>query len=700
MQTAKIKTLMMLPMIHQGQSIGLVDVEDSRVERTFSEQEVALAQMLANQAANAIQNARLYQQAQREIAERVRAEQSLRESEDLFRLLFEMAPIGMAITALDGRYLRVNQAFCDTLGYASDELLACSVADISYPEDWAPNLEHRERALKGEAPYFNMEKRYINKDGQLVHALLQATLIFDSQEHPLYFVGQIVDITERVLTEETLRRVEERMRTFLESVDDMVYFQGLDGSLSMLNSANTRITGYSLEEFAVNPQLWQEIFHPDDLKVAEEFFATYPDGMPYFEVEYRIRTKGGEQRWIHSRMVGAKDSFGRYLGYNCIDRDITDRKQTEQALRESEVRFRTLVEQIPNSVTYMADLDETSTTLYISPQIVEILGYTPEEYQADPDIWAKAIHPADYDRVVAELARCHEAGEQFVSEYRIIRKDGEVIWFHDEADIVRDEDNKPLYLLGVNTDVTERKQAEGEREALITELEARNEELERFTYTVSHDLKSPLITIKGFLGFLEQDALKGDAERIQADITRISNAADKMQDLLDELLELSRIGRIVNPPEEVPLTELARETVDLLSGRLTGRGVAVHITPDLPVVYGDRQRLGEVLENLVGNAVKFMGDQPEPLVEIGALQDGQETVIYVRDNGVGIDPRYQDKVFGLFEKLDADSDGSGIGLAIVQRIVVVHGGRIWVESEGIGQGSTFCFTVPQSDESI
>jgi signal transduction histidine kinase len=254
-----------------------------------------------------------------------------------------------------------------------------------------------------------------------------------------------------------------------------------------------------------------------------------------------------------------------------------------------------------------------------------------------------------------------------------------------------------LYLLGVNTDITARKRAEGEQDSLIAELEARNAELERFTYTVSHDLKSPLITIKGFLGFLEQDAIKGDVERVRADVTRIANAADKMQRLLDELLELSRIGRIVNPPEAVPLTELAREAVDMLSGRLTEHGVAVDIAPDLPLVYGDRQRLNEVLENLVDNAVKFMGDQPEPLVEIGARQDGAETVIYVRDNGGGIDPRYQDKVFGLFEKLDADSEGSGIGLAIVRRIVEVHGGRIWVESEGAGQGSAFCFTLQGGD---
>lgn len=234
------------------------------------------------------------------------------------------------------------------------------------------------------------------------------------------------------------------------------------------------------------------------------------------------------------------------------------------------------------------------------------------------------------------------------------------------------------------------------QENIIAELEAKNAELERFTYTVSHDLKSPLITINGFLGLLEKDAAKGDTVRMKGDIQRIRGATEKMQQLLDDLLELSRIGRLVNPPEMIPLGELAREALALVAGQIAERGVQVGITPDLPVVHGDRPRLLEVLQNLIDNAVKFMGDQPEPRVEIGAKQTQGETVCYVRDNGMGIEPRYQDKVFGLFERLDKTTQGTGIGLALVKRIVEVHGGRIWVQSEGLGHGSTFYFTLPQN----
>jgi signal transduction histidine kinase len=243
-------------------------------------------------------------------------------------------------------------------------------------------------------------------------------------------------------------------------------------------------------------------------------------------------------------------------------------------------------------------------------------------------------------------------------------------------------------------EIAERQRMEEERERLITELEARSAEMERFTYTVSHDLKSPLITIQGFLGLLEKDAIAGDIAQMHRDITYIRTAADTMQRLLNELLELSRIGRVVNPLTAVSLSELAQEAVTLVSGQITARGVQVYIAPDLPVVVGDRPRLLEVLQNLLDNAVKFMGPQPQPCINFGVRQDAEETVCYVRDNGIGIAPRYHDKVFGLFERLDGASDGTGIGLTLVKRIIEVHGGRIWVESDGKGLGSTFCFTVP------
>jgi signal transduction histidine kinase len=238
-----------------------------------------------------------------------------------------------------------------------------------------------------------------------------------------------------------------------------------------------------------------------------------------------------------------------------------------------------------------------------------------------------------------------------------------------------------------------------DRVTLNKELEAQNAELERFTYTVSHDLRSPLVTIRGFLGYLKLDAESGDFHRFDNDLNRIARAVDKMQALLNELLELSRVGRIANPPANVAFRDIVQESLDLLSGPLEAGNIRVDVIGEFPIVRVDRLRLSEVIQNLISNAIKFMGDQPSPTITIstnGTDMDGKPIFI-VRDNGIGIEPQYHERIFGLFNRLDPNIEGTGIGLTLVKRIVDIHGGRIWVESE-LGRGAAFLFTLPTPED--
>ena len=242
--------------------------------------------------------------------------------------------------------------------------------------------------------------------------------------------------------------------------------------------------------------------------------------------------------------------------------------------------------------------------------------------------------------------------------------------------------------------ITERQRAEAEARQTALELQAKNAELERFLYTTSHDLKSPVVTIRTFIGYLEQDLAEANAGRITKDINFIRDAADKLWLLLNSVLEIGRIGHVIALPTRITFRQLADDALAAVAGQISNGGVTVQVGDGNLVLFGDRVRLAEVFQNLLDNACKFMGGQPAPRIEIGFAVHATETVFFVRDNGIGIDPRHQAKLFGLFERLNPKTEGSGIGLAISKRIVELNQGRIWLESAGTGQGAGFYFTLP------
>lgn len=257
----------------------------------------------------------------------------------------------------------------------------------------------------------------------------------------------------------------------------------------------------------------------------------------------------------------------------------------------------------------------------------------------------------------------------------------------------------PAIERGLKDAVTRRRQreAEEERKELIARLEAINSEIERFTYLAFHDLRAPLITIKGFIGALKQDLEVERHDQVQRDIERIAGAADRMDEILSDLLEFARIGRVRKPSEAVEVRKVVQEALQKLDGLIRAKNATVKISPDLPSVYGDRVRLREVFENLIENAATYTSEQEQPLIEIATRRQEDQQIIFVKDNGQGVDPRYHNRIFELFEKLDPNTQGPGIGLALAKRIIEVHGGRIWVESEGEGQGSTFCFILSEQN---
>ncbi|MBN2125803.1 MAG: GHKL domain-containing protein [Deltaproteobacteria bacterium] len=257
-------------------------------------------------------------------------------------------------------------------------------------------------------------------------------------------------------------------------------------------------------------------------------------------------------------------------------------------------------------------------------------------------------------------------------------------------------------------EITERERVEGvlrenekKLEALIEEIAAKNAELETFVYSVSHDLKTPIVTIEGFIGALREDfgeTLPEDGEKY---LRYMSDAARRMEALIDDLLELSRIGRLTETPKEISLTDLLEETLSGFRPKLEEKGIEVRVQEGLPTVYGEKRRLGQVMENLLSNAVKYLGrDNPAPRIDIGCQREDGRDVFFVRDNGIGIDERYFDVIFQVFQRLPAAKkieEGTGVGLATVKRIIEHHGGKIWLTSRP-GKGTTFYFTLRKQEE--
>lgn len=492
-----------------------------------------------------------------------------------------------------------------------------------------------------------------------------------------------------------------------------------------------RIYNMSIDQIIALHSDWEQSLaqiHPDDRDAYLEAYYSQQETGNY-TVEYRFFRNDGELRWM--REVGL-------LKYD-DDRNVTDAFGIIQDITESVVHQRDLEDQqeLARQVEAITDIgyfindEEVNKFLYVSPGYARIHGMTVDEFmrhvEAVGDNLAP-VHPKDKQRLLTQIADYIENGhDNFNSEYRVVRPDGEVIWVRERSKSRLKKNGRVTLTLGVLQDVTEKRNYEHElqqakdsleitveqrtrqlygtvdqlqqevreRTIVSSELESKNAELERFAYTASHDLKTPLVTIKGFVGLLERDLLAHDAERVAQDIHKINQAADTMARLLEELLELSRIGRVVGDLVTCNLAKIARQAVQMAEAKIYAIDAEV-IIDEMPEVSVDRMRLTEVYQNLIENAVKFMGDQASPRIHVGCGDRNGERCFFVRDNGIGIAPEYHDLVFGLFERLSLEVDGTGVGLALVKRIVEVHGGKAWIESDGPGTGTTVLFTLPVS----
>lgn len=725
------------PLRSGSKVLGVLIVASTEKNHRIPQEQVVLLERLAALASLAIDNARLYEKAQKELRERETIEADLRASEERFRKVFNNRNIAVSIVTLEeGIFLEANEAFWELAGVTPQQALGRSAVELGLWDDPQKRVQFVKDLLE-KGSLENVEVYFPHTTGMGKSSLAYYELINIKDQRCI--LCMFYDITEQRQAERNLKESERRIRAIIASIPDMIFEVSREGVILNFMASAELVPVMSPQEF-IGKNI-QDLFPAN---IAEQTIFALGRALVTGQVHaYEYGMPPGEETQFFEARVAPVTSESAII----MVRDISQRKWVEtereklineleiknaesEALRESmgivaetldENRAVGLIlEQLEKVVPcdsasvqiLRGDSLEIVSALRLEP-LEEHLGrqyrVTEEEpsYQLlsgrvpyvlldDVQTSTSLFTEPPYDQIRCWLAVPLRIKGKIIG---IITLDGKQIgkFTQRHAELAVTYANQVAIALENARLFGEVQRELNERQRLIEELESKNAELERFTYTVSHDLKSPVITIRGFLGFLEQDAASGNLARLKSDIKRISDATDKMQTLLNELLDLSRVGRLVNPPQLSPFNKIVSEALSLVQGRIQSNHVQVWVQDEMDSVYVDHQRVVEAVQNLIDNAAKFIRENPR--VEIG--QEGSENdmpIFFVRDNGIGIPPVHHERIFGLFNKLDAEAEGTGIGLALVRRIIEVHKGRIWVQSEP-GKGSTFFFTLPAGPES-
>lgn len=633
---------------------------------------------------------------------RIQQEEHLRRiesSEDRFRRLFDGAADAIFLRDLNGIVIDANQEACRSLGFTRDELVGMSVSRID--TDW--KLEDAKRlwnklAREGGRYHPLVERIHRRKDGSTFPVEIRLTLI--ERGGDVMVMSAARDATLRKAAEKQTKEAKEFAEKVINASPGVIYiFDLTTQSILFINKNIEKELGHTKEYLEeLGPRFYTEIIHPDDVaRVRQASTQWYESGDPEVHVDtFRLKHASGQWAWFDfHRVIFQKDANGHATQILGVATNTTDRVLAQQQL----VWEKALLDQVmETSVAAIMVVDAEGNIQFLNPALEKTLRVGREYVQG------KNLY--DFPWEIHDMSGKPFAGEDrpFARVKSTLKPINDLryrIQFGPDAYVIVSANGAPLFdekgefagAVFALADVTERIESEKVRESLIRSLEATNTELKQFTYTVSHDLKSPLITIKGFLGILSEDIEKQDQPAIEEDLSIIGSAADGMKQLLDDLLELSRIGRNVKSRSMISLDEVISEAITLLAGQIESQNADVRSDIEDVHLYGDAVQIRQLMQNLIDNGIKH-NRGPNPKVTITAREEDDFVLIDVIDNGPGVAVEYQERIFQLFDKLDPDSAGTGIGLAIVKRIVDFHGGTIELDSDGQGNGCTFRLRLP------
>ncbi len=640
----------------------------------------------------------------RDITDRKNLEEQKAASEKRFRALIENISDAIILNDQYSNILYQSPSVTKILGYTPEERKGKRIIDYVHPDYKEPFIELYKNLEKSPGQPMPFQYRFLHKSGKYIWLEGVVTNLLHDPTVEAY-VANYRDISDRKESEEKLLQERTLLRTIIDNIPDYIYVKDVESRHLINNKAMVDLLTASSEEETLGKSSIEFFGEKIATPYLEEDREIINSGIGKLNFEESTITPSGKFIYLLTTKVPLKDVNGKVTSLIGISHDITSQKQIELDLRNSKY-FLEKAQQVGNTGHWILDT-KNMQKLILSTETCRIFEIEPEQFDERLQTFYDFIHPEDLTLVKSGMESSIENNSSYSLDHRITLKNGNLKWVHEQGEATVNDKGETVFLIGIIQDITERKKAEEEIVNLNTELERRvelrtfqlqaaNKEMEAFTYSVSHDLRAPLRIIDGFSQILIEDYSKVLDMEGQKNLEKIMKNAKRMGRLIDDLLDFSRLGRTEMKVSLVDMNILVKEVLEEI--QISGINLPDHLRPEnLLPAKGDYNLLKQVWTNLLTNAIKYSSKKSQPEILIGTTNEAGKTIYFVKDNGEGFDMQYYSKLFGVFQRLHkaAEFEGTGVGLALVQRIISRHGGFVWAEAK-LHEGAVFYFSLPGS----
>ena len=630
--------------------------------------------------------------------ERINLESELRKSEERFRNIVTNSHEYICTLDLNGKITYANPYFLKVFGYEKEEFLRLNFSDLLDTYYLLKNdFKFREVMNKYTQP---IELPLVAHDGKKIHVLAGFSPIFDLNGDPQLYNAVLTDITIQKDAEKDLLLIRS---VFVASQDGIAVIS--NRSFVLVNDSFVKMFGYEKPDEMNSKDVHELVAEEDTGRINDYMRALENNREAPTRFEFKGKRKDGSYFFVENSVSTYESNDSSFTVW--VSRDVTEDKAAQQALRDSEERYRSITENISESIWTAERINGVLKASFYSSTITKITGYSSESFISNPSLWFRVIHPDDLMKVVTDLKRFYRDSSKAFDEieYRIINNLGNIIWVQNKINVVRDEKGKVQKIFGLVNDVSLSKKAQEELQKSADNLKELNNAKDRFLSIISHDLRSPFSSILGFTDLLLTDEGLGEAQKRQY-VSFIQESSKGMLALVNSLLDWTRLqtGRIKFEPERISASSIVTKVIQMVAGNAIQKDVELksNIEKDL-YIHADENLMVQAFSNLIANAIKFTKPGGNVIIDGYANVEKRNIQFTVADDGVGIREEDLPKLFKVDSKFTSPGTsgekGSGLGLSLVQEIVQLHGGEIWVEST-YGEGTKFHFTIPVSSTKI